>query len=131
MAALAIVKLQLRSHCSFSHFRNGIERKAVIFIAMIIANTIGNWKAATSTRILEASKQTAKSRQKMTSSMMTYSGAAIPSFFAKQGASCPGLSLRDWLSIAAGALAMASSVPSTGRISSKQVDRLRAVAASI
>lgn len=67
----------------------------------------------------------------MTSSMMTYSGAAIPSFFAKQGASRPGLSLRDWLNIAAGALAMASSMPSTGRISSKQVDRLRAVAASI
>lgn len=67
----------------------------------------------------------------MTSSMMTYSGAAIPSFFAKQGASRPGLSLRDWLNIAAGALAMASSVPSTGRISSKQLDRLRAVAASI
>ncbi|MBV0882010.1 hypothetical protein KTQ42_22280 [Noviherbaspirillum sp. L7-7A] len=63
--------------------------------------------------------------------MMTYSGAAIPSFFAKQGASRPGLSLRDWLNIAAGALAMASSVPSTGRISSKQLDRLRAVAASI
>lgn len=67
----------------------------------------------------------------MTSSMMTYSGAAIPSFSATEGASRPGLSLRDWLSIAAGALAMASSVPSTGRISSKQVDRLRAVAASI
>ena len=67
----------------------------------------------------------------MTSSMMTYSGAAIPSFFARQEASHPGLSLRDWLSIAAGALAMASSVPSTGRISSKQVDRLRAVAASM
>ncbi|MFL6716705.1 MAG: hypothetical protein ACJ8G3_10125 [Burkholderiaceae bacterium] len=67
----------------------------------------------------------------MTSSMMTYSGAAIPSFFAKQGASRSGLSLRDWLSIAAGAMAMASSVPSTGRITSKQVDQLRAVAASI
>lgn len=67
----------------------------------------------------------------MTSSMMTYSGAAIPSFFARKEAARPGLSLRDWLSIAAGALAMASSVPSTGRISGKQVDRLRAVAASI
>ena len=67
----------------------------------------------------------------MTSSMMTYSGAAIPSFFAKNGASRPALSLRDWLGIAAGALAMASSVPSTGRISSKQVEQLRKVAASI
>jgi hypothetical protein len=67
----------------------------------------------------------------MTSSMMTYSGAAIPSFFGRKGASRTGLSLRDWLSIAAGALAMASSVPATGRISSKQVDRLRTVAAGI
>lgn len=67
----------------------------------------------------------------MTSSMMTYSGAAIPSFFAKNGASRPALSLRDWLDIAAGALAMASSVPSTGRISGKQVEQLRKVAAGI
>ena len=67
----------------------------------------------------------------MTSSMMTYSGAAIPSIFAKDGAARPGLTLRDWLGIVAGALAMASSVPSTGRISSRQVDRLRAVAASL
>ena len=67
----------------------------------------------------------------MTSSMMTYSGAAIPSFFANQGASGSGLSLRDCLNIAAGALAMASSVPSTGRISGKQLDRVRALAATI
>ena len=67
----------------------------------------------------------------MTSSMMTYSGAAIPSFFAKQGASRPALSLRDWLNIAAGALAMASSVPSNGRISGKQLERVRALAAAV
>lgn len=66
----------------------------------------------------------------MTSSMMTYSGAAIPSFSARKGVSRPGLSLRDWLGIAAGALAMASSVPSAGRISRKQLEQVRALAAS-
>lgn len=67
----------------------------------------------------------------MTSSMMTYSGAAIPSFFARKGVSRPGLTLRDWLDIAAGALAMASSVPSTGRISRKQVEQVRALVANV
>lgn len=67
----------------------------------------------------------------MSSSTMTYSGAAIPSFFAKKAASRPSLSLRDWLSVAAGALAMADSVPSTGRISSKQVAKVRALAETI
>lgn len=67
----------------------------------------------------------------MTSSTMTYSGAAIPSFFAKKTASRPSLSLRDWLSVAAGALAMADSVPSTGRISGKQVAKVRALAETI
>jgi hypothetical protein len=47
MTVSAIVKLRPRSQCSFHHFRNGIDRKGIIFIAMIIGNTIGNWKAAT------------------------------------------------------------------------------------
>lgn len=67
----------------------------------------------------------------MTSSMMTYSGAAIPSFFAKKTAARSSLSLRDWLSVAANALAMSDSVSSTGRISGKQVAKVRALAESI
>lgn len=67
----------------------------------------------------------------MTSSTMTYSGAAIPSFFANKTVSRASLSLRDWLSVAASALAMADSVPTTGRVSGKQVAKVRALAETI
>jgi len=68
----------------------------------------------------------------MTSSMMTYSGAAIPSFFGKKTAAAqPGLSLREWLGVFGSALAMANAVPSTGRVSAKQIERVRAMAEAI
>jgi hypothetical protein len=60
--------------------------------------------------------------------MLTYSGTAIPSFFGKKSAAQPGLSLRDWINVFAGALAMAGAVPSTGRPSAKQVEQVRAMA---
>jgi hypothetical protein len=68
----------------------------------------------------------------MASSMMTYSGAVIPSFFGKKTAAAQqSLSLREWLDVFGSALAMATAMPSIGRVSAKQVERVRAMAETI
>ena len=65
----------------------------------------------------------------MTSPIMTYSDAAVPSFFDKKtAAGHSGLSLQAYLGVFRSALAMASAVPTTGRVSAKQVERVRAMA---
>lgn len=68
----------------------------------------------------------------MTSSMMTYSGAAIPSFFRKTVVSPQrSLSFGDWLDVFKTALAMTNAVSTTGRVSAKQVAHVRAMAEAI
>jgi hypothetical protein len=98
---------------------------------MMIGNTNRKWKIVSVRDILEPSKPIHLQGKNMTSSMLTYSGATIPSFFAKKSAAQPGLSLRDWINVFAGALAMASAVPSTGRVSAKQLAQVRAMAETI
>lgn len=67
----------------------------------------------------------------MSTAVMTSSSVSVPSFSGSKAAAKPGLSLREWLSIFGSALAMASAVPATGRISAKQMGRVRAMAEAI
>ena len=67
----------------------------------------------------------------MSTAVMTSSSVSVPSFSTTKAAAKPGLSLREWLGALGSALAMASAVPETGRVSAKQIARVRAMAASI
>jgi hypothetical protein len=62
---------------------------------------------------------------------LTSSSVSVPSFSGTKAAAKPGLSLRDWLGAIGNALAMASAVPATGRVSAKQMARVRVMAESI
>jgi hypothetical protein len=65
----------------------------------------------------------------MTSSMMTFSVNAAPSMFGKKtGAAQPVVSLRDWFNVFRIALAMASALPTTGRVGANEVARVRVMA---
>ena len=67
----------------------------------------------------------------MNTAVMTSSNASVSSFSGTKDASKSGLSVREWLGIFSSALAMAHTVPQTGRASAKQMDRVRAIAAAI
>ncbi|MDB5757539.1 MAG: hypothetical protein JWM30_828 [Burkholderia sp.] len=65
----------------------------------------------------------------MTSSTMTYAGNATPSAFrTRTGTVQPVVSLRDWFDVLRQALAMANALPTTGRVSAKDVARIRVMA---
>ena len=64
----------------------------------------------------------------MSTAVLTSSSVSVPSFSGTKAAAKPGLSLREWLGVLSSALAMASAVPSTGRVSAKQMARVRAMA---
>jgi hypothetical protein len=67
----------------------------------------------------------------MSTAVMTSSSVSVPSFSNTKAAANRGLALREWLGSIGSALAMASAVPETGRVSAKQIARVRAMAASI
>lgn len=67
----------------------------------------------------------------MSTAVMNSSSVSVPSFSTKKAVAKPGLSVRDWLGVLGSALAMANAVPATGRVSSKQMARVRAMADSI
>lgn len=64
----------------------------------------------------------------MNTAVMTSSNASVPSFSGTQAASKSSLSVRGWIGVFRSALAMANAVPETGRISAKQMGRVRALA---
>lgn len=67
----------------------------------------------------------------MSTAVMTSSNASVPSFSGTKTAPTAGLSLREWLGALSSALAMANAVPQTGRVSAKQMGRVRAIAEAI
>lgn len=67
----------------------------------------------------------------MSTAVLTSSSVSVPSFSGTKAAAKPGLSLREWLGVLSSALAMASAVPSTGRVSPKQMARVRAMADAV
>lgn len=67
----------------------------------------------------------------MNTAVMTSSSVSVPSFSGTKAAVKPGLSLREWLGVLGRALAMANAVPSIGRVSAKQMARVRAMAEAI
>jgi hypothetical protein len=67
----------------------------------------------------------------MSSAVLTSSSISVPSFSGTKAAAKPGLSLRAWLDVLGNALAMAIVVPATGRVSAKQMARVRAMAETI
>ena len=67
----------------------------------------------------------------MSTVALTSSRLAVPSFFVTKVAGKPGVSLRTLLDVFGSALAMASVVPSTGRVNAKQLARVRAMAESL
>lgn len=67
----------------------------------------------------------------MSTAVMTSSSDSIPSFSDTKAAAKPGLSVREWFGALSSALAMASAVPETGRISAKQIRLVRAMAEAI
>lgn len=67
----------------------------------------------------------------MSTATMTSSSASVLSFSGAKTAAKPGLSLREWLGVLGSALAMANAVPATGRVSAKQMARVRSIAESI
>jgi hypothetical protein len=95
------------------------------------ANTNRNWKGAVENPILVSSKRFYLKGKTMSTAVMTSSSFSVPLFSGTKAAAKPGLSLREWLSALSGALAMANSVSETGRISAKQVSRVRAMAEAI
>jgi hypothetical protein len=95
----------------------------------MVDNTKDNWKPVSPRHILVTLKHLRFTGKTMTTSTMTYSGkAASPMFGKKAKALQPVVSLRDWLDVYRGALAMASVLPSTGRVGAKEVERVRAMA---
>lgn len=67
----------------------------------------------------------------MSTAVMTSSSISGPSFAGTKAAAKPGLSLLDWFGVFGSALAMANAVPETGRVSAKQMSRVRAMAEAI
>jgi hypothetical protein len=67
----------------------------------------------------------------MNTAVMNSSSVSVPPFSSTRAVAKPGLSLRDWLGVLSSALAMASAVPAAGRVSTKQMARIRAMADSI
>lgn len=67
----------------------------------------------------------------MSTAVMNSSSVSIPSFSTTKAAAKPGLSVRDWLGVFSSALAMANAVSDTGRVSGKQMARVRAMADAI
>lgn len=67
----------------------------------------------------------------MSTAVMNSSSVSVPSFSTTKAAAKPGLSVRDWLGVFGSALAMANAVPDTGRVSNKQMARVRAMADAI
>lgn len=49
----------------------------------------------------------------------------------QQADNAPRMSIRDWFAVLSDALAMASAIPDSGRISARQVAKVRAIAESI
>ncbi|MBV0882161.1 hypothetical protein KTQ42_23070 [Noviherbaspirillum sp. L7-7A] len=64
----------------------------------------------------------------MSTAVLTSSSVSVPSFSGTKAAAKLGLSLRDWLGVIGNALAMAKAVPATGRVSAKQMARVRVMA---
>nr|WP_314621679.1 hypothetical protein [uncultured Noviherbaspirillum sp.] len=67
----------------------------------------------------------------MNTAVMNSSIVSVSSRSNLDAASKPGLSLRDWLNVFSSVLAMASAVPASGRVNSKQMARVRAMADAI
>ena len=67
----------------------------------------------------------------MTAAMMTSSSASLPSFSGTKAVAKPGLSLRQWVEALRSAVAMANAVPATGRVTTKQMARVRAMAEAL
>lgn len=67
----------------------------------------------------------------MSTAVLTSSSVSFPSYSGKKAAAKPGLSLREWLGAFSSALAMANAVPENGRVSAKQMGRVRAMAEAI
>ena len=67
----------------------------------------------------------------MNTALMNSSSVSVPSFTSTRAVAKPGLAFRDWLRVLSSALAMASAVPAAGRVSTKQMARIRAMADSI
>ena len=107
------------------------ERLPFLFVFVIVDNTNRNWKDAVRNPILMSSKRFYLKGKTMNTAVMTSSSVSVPSFSGSKAAAKPGLSLREWLGILGSALAMASAVPATGRISAKHMARVRTVAESI
>lgn len=67
----------------------------------------------------------------MNTAVMNSSSVSVPSFSNTKAVAKSGLSLHDWLGVVSSALAMASAVPAAGRVSTKQLARVRAMANAI
>ena len=107
------------------------ECAPLLFILVMIGNTNRNWKGTLWKPILVTSKRFYLKGKTMSTAVMTSSSVSIPSSSGTKAAAKPGLSLREWIGALSSALAMASAVPETGRISAKQMGRVRAMAEAI
>ena len=67
----------------------------------------------------------------MSTAILPSPSMAVSSFPDTKVAGKPRLSLREWLDVFGSALAMASTVPTTGRANAKQLARVRALAESL
>ena len=67
----------------------------------------------------------------MSTAVMNSSSISVPSFSTTKAVAKSGLSVRDWLGVLGSALAMANAVPATGRVTNKQMARVRAMADAI
>lgn len=67
----------------------------------------------------------------MNTAVMTSSNATVSSSSGTKAASKSGLSLRTWLGIFSSSLAMTDAVAGAGRVSAKQMGRVRAIAEAI
>ena len=72
-----------------------------------------------------------KGEKTMNTAVMNASSVSVPSVSGTKAAAKAGLSLREWLGVFGSALAMANAVPSTGRVSAKQIASVRAMAESL
>jgi len=97
----------------------------------MIGNTNRNWKDSIGEPILVTSKRFYQKGKTMSTAVMTSSSISIPSFSGTKAAAKPGLSVREWFGALSSALAMASAVPETGRISARQMGRVRAMAEAL
>lgn len=107
------------------------ECPSFLFILVMVDNTNRNWKDAARKPILVSSKRFYLKGKTMSTAVMTSSSASVPSFSDTKAATQPGLSLREWIGACRNALAMANAVPETGRVSAKQMGRVRAIVEGI